>query len=303
MSQTGGQRSRPWVLGAALATTGLTIAAALVAMAGRSPLSSSTPVNATSARAPITALFMLLVGTGIVALGALMILMWPGRGSDEPEFVREPPKVHWISKGIAILVVLALGAVLVAAAIVGAHNRRAASSPVGGDVIGGIGGPTGRPATARRSAPSGFVLPSWLPWTVIAIISIAVVVAVVVLLVRHRTVVDEVPDDDVARSAVGAAIGALDGAEDPRTAVIAAYRAMEGTFAAHGLARSATEAPREYLTRVLAVRGDGDGDATTLTNLFEEARFSTHPISERIRELALRTLRTLRGRLERDDPQ
>jgi hypothetical protein len=299
----GAQRSSRPVVSAALVTVGLTVLTALVAMAARSPLSSSAPVNAASARAPTVALFILLLGTGIVALAAIVVLLWPGRGTDEPEFVPARPKVHWIWKALAILLPFALGAALVTAAIVGAKRRNISTLvPRGLAGTGLVAGSNGRSAAARPSG-SGFVLPTWLPWTLIAIAAMALAVAIVVFLMRRKTAVDEPPDRDAARSAVQAAIGALDTAQDPRAAVIAAYRAMERTFAAHGLARSPTEAPREYLARMLAVRSATDGEASTLTNLFEEARFSTHPISERVRELALTALQRLRARLGGDRPQ
>ena len=100
-----------------------------------------------------------------------------------------------------------------------------------------------------------------------------------------------------AGAAVEAAIEALDTITDPRSAVIAAYASMERTLAAHGVARLPAEAPREYLRRVL-VETDGTArDAGTLTGLFEEARFSTHPVPERVRELALAALSSVRARL------
>lgn len=97
--------------------------------------------------------------------------------------------------------------------------------------------------------------------------------------------------------AVEAAIGALDTIADPRGAVIAAYVAMQATLAERGVARSPAEAPREYLRRVLMAISATEREATTLTGLFEEARFSTHPIPERVRELALAALSSLRARL------
>jgi hypothetical protein len=96
---------------------------------------------------------------------------------------------------------------------------------------------------------------------------------------------------------VDAAIGALDAEADPRRAVIAAYRAMQQTLGEHGVARSPTEAPREYLQRVLTANQASEREAKTLTSLFEEARYSAHPIPERLREVALAALRSLQGRL------
>ena len=294
-----GQRSREWA-GAALAAVGLTAATAVVAMAARAPLASSTPVDAASARAPVTGLFMLLIGTGIISLGALVILLWPRRGNDEPEFVPERPHMHWITKLLAILVPLAIGAALVTAAILGARSLNAPGIHGGQHVAGGgVARSVTEPAVPTDTG-RGFVLPAWLPWTLIVIVGTGIGVGAIAFLLHRNGAVDESSDQGAARAAVQAAIGALDTDEDPRSAVIAAYLAMEGTFAAQGIVRSPAEAPREYLRRVLASSTATDREARTLTSLFEEARFSRHPISERVRELALASLKALRSRLHAD---
>jgi Domain of unknown function (DUF4129) len=85
---------------------------------------------------------------------------------------------------------------------------------------------------------------------------------------------------DVARRAVEAALEPLREPTDPRGAVIAAYARLEAVLAERELGRRTPEAPREYLARVLGERGMPEGSLTTLTSLFEEARFSLHPIPE-----------------------
>lgn len=90
------------------------------------------------------------------------------------------------------------------------------------------------------------------------------------------------PEDDaeLARHAVEAALEPLRDLADPRGAVIAAYARMEQVLAARELGRRTAEAPREYLARVLREQGMPERSLTTLTALFEEARFSRHPIPE-----------------------
>jgi Domain of unknown function (DUF4129) len=66
--------------------------------------------------------------------------------------------------------------------------------------------------------------------------------------------------------------------------------------------RSPAEAPREYLRRALAASRPTERETTTLTDLFEEARYSTHAIPERLREVALSALRSLRSRLQTGEP-
>lgn len=177
------QRSRRWA-SATAATAGLTAATAVIAMAARAPLSGATPVDAVSARAPVTALAMVFVGAGIVALAAIAMSVWPGRGrqdDDEPEFVPAPLQLHWIWKLLAVVLPFALGAALVAAAVLGVRTMHAAPRFAGG------GGPARSPVgtSAPTGAGTGFVLPAWLPWTVLVIVVVAIA-AGVLLLVRGQ---------------------------------------------------------------------------------------------------------------------
>ena len=100
---------------------------------------------------------------------------------------------------------------------------------------------------------------------------------------REPTVVepsppDAEPDAEVARRALDAALVPLRAPPDPRQAVIEAYARMEEVLASRALGRRIPEAPREYLGRVLREQGMPERSLTTLTELFEEARFSPHSI-------------------------
>ena len=77
---------------------------------------------------------------------------------------------------------------------------------------------------------------------------------------------------------------------------------MQQTLAAYGVPRQPAEAPREYLGRLLRASAASEQDARTLTGLFEEARFSTHPISEPIRHQALSALSAIRATIAAMDP-
>ncbi|HUA71452.1 MAG TPA: DUF4129 domain-containing protein [Solirubrobacteraceae bacterium] len=287
--RTASNRARAAV--AALALGGVAV---VVAIAARAPLSRSTPVDARALQAPTAAVFLLIAGIGIVIIGALVILVWSGRRrkDDPPEHEPPPIEVHWIWKVLAIVLPFALGAALIVAAATGARQVQNTS---GGTF--GIGG--SRPLSGRASgAASGFVVPSWLPWTVLGIVAAAVLAGAVVLWLRRPSAPAPAPDASATRAAVDAAIGALDAEADPRRAVIAAYGAMQRTLGEHGVARLPTEAPREYLQRVLVASHANGREAKTLTGLFEEARYSTHPIPDRLREVALAALRSLRSRLQ-----
>jgi hypothetical protein len=85
---------------------------------------------------------------------------------------------------------------------------------------------------------------------------------------------------------------------DSRKAVIRAYARMERTLAAHGLPRNETEAPLEYMTRVLGTVQASSHSIRHLTQLFERARFSTHEIDPGMKEDAIEALSGLRAELE-----
>jgi hypothetical protein len=114
---------------------------------------------------------------------------------------------------------------------------------------------------------------------------------------RRRREPEAEPRATVAEGARDAAAAAAIPA-DPRAAVLAAYARMEAALATVGLARRPSDAPREYLARLEAGLGGGRAPAARLTELFERARFSPHPVGEDLRRDAIGALETLRAELE-----
>ena len=104
-------------------------------------------------------------------------------------------------------------------------------------------------------------------------------------------------DAEVARRAVEAALQPLHDPTDPRAAVIAAYARMEQVLAERELGRRTPEAPREYLARVLREQRLPEESLRTVTALFEEARFSLHPIPSAAPRRALSALESVRVEL------
>jgi hypothetical protein len=85
--------------------------------------------------------------------------------------------------------------------------------------------------------------------------------------------------------------------EDPRKAVIGAYAKMERTLAARGVPRRESEAPLEYLTRILEVVSASGHSVRRLTGLFAKARYSPHEIDAKMKEDAIDALTGLRAEL------
>lgn len=103
----------------------------------------------------------------------------------------------------------------------------------------------------------------------------------VVLVQELRQVLDETLDD-------------LRRESDPRKAVIAAYARMERILGVHGLPRKPSEAPQEYLERVLLELQVTKPAVERLTELFARAKFSQHDVDPQMKEDAIDALVTLR---------
>jgi hypothetical protein len=96
-------------------------------------------------------------------------------------------------------------------------------------------------------------------------------------------------------AAVDVSLDALRREPDPRRAVIAAYAAMERALSAAGLGRHRSEAPLEYLRRVLIEHSRAPEEVRTITDLFQVAKFSQHPVDEGMRAGAISALEQIRS--------
>ena len=159
------------------------------------------------------------------------------------------------------------------------------------------------PATGQApSAGTSAALVDW--WVVAAIVGAVVTAAAVVLVVQSRR--RRVPGGWAGADrraevieAVDDSLDALEAEPDSRRAVIAAYVRMEAWLARAGVARAAWEAPFEYLDRVLLELGASAAIASTLTELFERAKFAPHPVGEAMKHRAIEVLVALRAELGR----
>ncbi|HUQ22771.1 MAG TPA: DUF4129 domain-containing protein [Gaiellaceae bacterium] len=84
---------------------------------------------------------------------------------------------------------------------------------------------------------------------------------------------------------------------DPRRAVIAAYARLERVLTAHGLPRKPSDAPAEYLARMLEELSVTQRAARRLTDLFERAKFSQHAVGIEMKLEAISALETVRDDL------
>jgi Domain of unknown function (DUF4129) len=150
-----------------------------------------------------------------------------------------------------------------------------------------------------------------IPWAPILYgLLVVVLVAAVVISIwwssRLRKPAAPLAIEDVGteelRAAVESGRAALAEISDARAAIIACYVAMERSLADRGTRRTVTDTPDELLARAVAagtVRGPA---ASTLTGLFYEARFSTHPVAGRQRAAASAALDDLAAELAAAQP-
>jgi hypothetical protein len=217
-------------------------------------------------------------GAGIALAGILGYLRLRVRrpGEHRPFSIRAPIRTRQ-ALGVALVVMaLLIGAALVAGAILGVH----------------------------RVSKSGwsFQLPTWVLPLVLSALAAGVVVLLFVLRARRRPVVSvdgDLEKVDAVRVAVDASLRDLRDGQDPRRAVIAAYRRMEQTLTAAGLPRRPAETAREYVVHALTSLELRAEPPRTLTTLFERARFSVRPIDVAMRDQAIDALVAMQHELKR----
>jgi hypothetical protein len=139
----------------------------------------------------------------------------------------------------------------------------------------------------------------WLPVFVVGSLILGIGGAMTVFAVRRRReLLRDTPIVVALSDVLAETLDDLRREVDPRRAVIRAYARMEQTLAARGLPRRETEAPLEYLTRVLDAVQASAHSVRSLTQLFQRARFSTHEIDAGMKEDAIDALSGLRAELE-----
>ncbi|SEM09000.1 DUF4129 domain-containing protein [Streptacidiphilus jiangxiensis] len=162
--------------------------------------------------------------------------------------------------------------------------------------------PPGQPKIDFKSLFYGFL---WL-LAIAALITLAVLVTRW-LMARRRTgegedgvVIGADAGDgteEALADAVQAGRAALADDPDPRTAIIACYAAMEASLAQGGISRRKADTPTELLQRAVESELVQGPAARSLTELFSEARYSTHPMGEHQRDQARAALEDIGAHL------
>lgn len=280
--------STPRTRNALLTTAGILALVAVVAIASRG----STPSGGADARRPTDTLLDILFSLYLVSLVAgavvFLYLLALRRTTAQPGGGRQR---DWRNT-VGMLV-------LVGAALLLARNfssRRLEGVGVTLPQVPGAGEVT--PATPGQEGYEAEF--AWIPVS-ITLGLLAVAVAGVWWSGRSRRRVRGErggnPLADALAAAVDESLDDLRAEPDPRRAVIAAYARLERVLASNGLPRKTSEAPLEYLARMLGQLSVSPPAARRLTDLFERAKFSQHAVGLEMKEQAIGALETVRDDL------
>lgn len=175
------------------------------------------------------------------------------------------------------------------------YGHRTHPPPQGNPTAGGAGD-SEKAKTGRPQYEPHF---RWFPVFVIGSLVVGLGGAMAILaLRRRRDEVERAPVRETLSQVLSETLDDLVRERDPRKAVIGAYAKMERTLAARGFPRRESEAPYEYLGRILGIVGGSGHSARRLTKLFERARFSPHDIDQKMKDDAIESLQGLRAELE-----
>jgi hypothetical protein len=228
---------------------------------------------------------LLIVAAAVVIIPVTVYAFVIGRREEQLEL---PPRRNWM---LAVLLTMTgfavVSIVVLASGYFKRHHGSASAQPLK---------PLIDLANKGARAPRA-VRFDWGPVIVVSVLAAAGLGAGVLMVARRRPArTPRVADALVL--ALDETLGDLQADLDPRSAVIAAYAHMERVLAQFGLPRSPSEAPREYLRRVLPGIGAGAESVERLTALYERARFSPHAIDGDMKDEAIGALEALRDELQ-----
>ncbi len=262
----------------------------------------------------LTIAVLLVVWLGVIVVGA-------GATADGSTWIGVP-SFDWLNYVFAMLVIL--GAVVIVASLIampkgdgsGPRKKRKPIWPF--LIVAGLflmlvrrpeqtEGVAITPEPIEPVEPAPFDAPggaSGVGGQELLVLAIMLALAIAIVVWSRRGLIAGIGDDDDDESleralgpAVERAAEQLLTGTDPRSAVLMAYRSLESALERHGLSRHRSETPAEYLVRVLADLPLDTDPLITLSNLYEEARFSTHPITAGDQRTAASALDSIRQQL------
>jgi hypothetical protein len=272
----------------AIGLTGLLLVVALAARGGHP--GSGGHVTTRSVPASLQdSLVTLLAIVYVVTILAVIVLFFRRHP------MQVPPESRWLRNFVSVMALMLLATFFGYWVVRHTHFHRhnaGQRQPV-------VGAPQ-RPSGAGGVAPAS-VRSAKFEWPLAAGLGGLVLLGGIAILVLRRRESSPVDAQETVESALVRAVDLtiedLRREPDPRRAVVAAYASMERALDAHGLPRRPADAPLEYLARILRELAVRESAVSTLTRLFEYAKFSPHDIGTDMKEEAISALVAVRADL------
>lgn len=230
----------------------------------------------------VNVLEVLQIGVGVLIVGAIVwSVLAARRERDEERPARRAPR----RKRPAWAVLLVLVALAVLVLILPRHEREAPEEALPDFTISEVDFP-----------PVESIGNAW-PLLVLAVGTVVAAFAVGRLGRPDSEAEGDVDAGALVAGTLDSALDDLTWTDDPRSVIIKAYRDIERTLGDHDLGRTPSEAPREYLGRVLSGTALEPAAITRLTDLFEQARYSDHAMGPAERHTAIEAMESVRAGL------
>ena len=287
----GANGKSPWRAPLAIVILLALVGVVAIAAAGRAPAGGE---SRPSGQAPTLLVdYISTIAVLFVPVGAILII-WAAFARRQ----RQQAGIGKRGRGRTLVTVVLLVVVLGGAAVVRSqfpstfHKRSAANSGTSGQT-------TKKKGSSSKSAATPEAHFRWLPLVILG--SLVVAFGGAAAYVAYRRRYGTLPEGPTAAEVSAVLTETLDDLyrePDPRKAVIAAYAKMERSLAVRGMPREPSEAPLEYLERILDYVQASSHSVRRLTKLFGRARFSPHEIDGRMKDDAIKALTGLRAELE-----
>jgi len=225
------------------------------------------------------------------------------KGEEEYEMYREPQRTPPVVVALLLLLALTPGAILAGSIVWLGRTNVSVIPEYSATVRGRAPTPVGQASSPGHK--EGLVhrasnVTSGLAGALALLVGFGSFGVVAWLFFRSRLRATPVGGDvdQPLANAVDASLNDLSREPDARIAIIRIYANFEQALAIAGLPRQRWETPAEFMRAALGRIALPQGATTTLTRLFERARFSAHPLGGTERDSAWRCLMTIREALE-----
>jgi hypothetical protein len=289
-SAVGANGKSAWRAPLAIAILLALVGLVAIAAAGRAPAGGE---SRPSGHAPTLLVdYVSTIAVLFVPVGAILII-WAAFARRQRQASRGGKRGRLRALLTVVLLVVVLGGAAVVRSQFAStfHKPSAITSTIPGSTKGKKGQP--------KPAPQYQAHFRWLPLVILGSLVLAFGAATGFVAYRRRY--GTLPEGPTAAEVSAVLTETLDDLyrePDPRKAVIAAYAKMERSLAVRGMPREPSEAPLEYLERILDYVQASSHSVRRLTKLFGRARFSPHEIDARMKRDAIESLTGLRAELE-----